>query len=76
MSMNLVFVGGADDSPVPFPFQTPTTLTYAVLRATTIEQRVALIRETLVAWQWDATAVQQCCDHCEKLMHQYRLSMA
>lgn len=46
MSMNLVFYKGKQH--LGFPFQTPTSLTYAVLAKKTADERFALIKEYLM----------------------------
>lgn len=47
MSMNLIFDVKGGAGCVDFPFQTPTTLTKAVLRAEGQEAKLKLIREEL-----------------------------
>jgi hypothetical protein len=47
MSMNLIFEVKGSSAYVDFPFQTPTDLTYAVIREKDIEKRIELIRNFL-----------------------------
>lgn len=47
--MNLKFEGGNGQD---FPFQTPTTLTYAVLAAPTKAERLKLIDDAMSSWGW------------------------
>ncbi len=46
MSINLAFKTKKNQL-VDFPFQTPTSLTYAVLKASTIDERLSLIDNEL-----------------------------
>ena len=49
--MNLIFI--VKDCPiasVEFPFQTPTDLTYTVLDAETIKEKLELIEKCLISW--------------------------
>lgn len=48
MSMNLEFTNNS----VTFPFQTPTSLTLAVLAAPTNVKKLELIDEAMKSWKW------------------------
>lgn len=58
MSMNLAFQKGK--VVVDFPFQTPTSLTHAVLATSDQEKRLQLVDAELKAWGWDAGDRQSC----------------
>lgn len=45
MSMNLMFNVKGSTAYVDFPFQTPTDLTYAVIREKDIDKRVQLVKD-------------------------------
>lgn len=48
MSMNLGF-----DTGFPFPVQTPTDLTKAVLKLGTLDEQLKLLDSHFVSWGWD-----------------------
>ena len=52
MSMNLCFET-KDGFPIDFPFQTCTELTYSVLKATTVEEKIKLIKAEVDKWETD-----------------------
>lgn len=55
MSMNLYFkVRGAPTFvKVDFPWQTPTKVTHAVINASTLEERLKILRESISYWEDD-----------------------
>lgn len=59
MSMNLAFETVSGKHFVDFPFQTPTSLSFAVKAAGTTKERLDLIRAQLKAWDWDAIQIQK-----------------
>lgn len=54
MSMNLAFETVRGGHFVDFPFQTPTGLSYDVLNAKSVEERLKLIEVQMRDWKWDA----------------------
>ncbi len=53
---------------VEFPFQTSTELTYAVLKLETTEERLALIRETLIGYSWGKEDIEKYMCEIEALL--------
>ncbi len=66
MSMNLAFE--IEGQRVDFPFQTPTNLSYAVMKAKGLQQRLDLIEAELKGWEWDKQAIDEKIAQCRKLL--------
>lgn len=61
---------------VSFPFQTPTNLTYAMLRATGDEARLKIMVDTLTEWGWDAEDISRYHDEVKALMESPSLELS
>jgi hypothetical protein len=57
--MNLVFRTVQGDHKVAFPLQTPTDLTYAVLAVPTIDERLALIEQWILEFEWTDAEIDE-----------------
>jgi hypothetical protein len=75
MSMNLEFRTVQGNHRVPFPFQTSTDLTYAVMNAESVEQQIALIECDVIAWSWDQVSINRLIDDCERLLRDPTLKL-
>lgn len=75
MSMNLCFdvKGGGM---VDFPFQTPTELTYDVLREPNNDKRLALLRAAMEKWSWDKKQIEETLGTIEALMKSPNLELS
>lgn len=75
MSMNLVFRTVAGGHRVPFPFQTPTNLSYSVMEGDSIECRLARIENELMSWTWSEEMIDDMMKECERLMRDPSLEL-
>lgn len=61
MSINLYFVARSGRKRVvDFPFQTPTTLSYAMMTTKTTEARLALVDDEMKKWGWTTSERESC----------------
>lgn len=68
MSMNLAFETVRGKHFVDFPFQTPTDLSYAVLKASSVEDRLKLIEARLRGWKWSDGECAEMLDRIQVLL--------
>lgn len=77
MSMNLCFNTKAGNHFIDFPYQTPTTLTDAVLAAKTLEEKIELIRQNLNSHRTPGNTVDidELFKKCEAMMRDTSLEL-
>jgi hypothetical protein len=72
--MNLVFEVKGGGS-VDFPIQTPTKLTYAVLKEKNIDKRLALIRKEIESYGWGKKDTTERMNEIKVLMNNPNLEL-
>jgi len=73
MSMNLAFLTN-NKNHIEFPFQTPTSLSYAVMKEKTRENRLKLILE-YIDNTYDKTYTQNIKEECTKMLLDQSLTL-
>ncbi len=81
MSMNLCFEVKKCDKchrgpMVDFPFQTPTELTWAVLRAEGNDARLKLIQDQLEKWKWSIEDINRTMEEITTLINDPTLELS
>jgi DNA integrity scanning protein DisA with diadenylate cyclase activity len=74
--MNLTFQTKDGVGRVEFPFQTPTSLTYAVLKKETNEERLLLIGQYLKEQDWSESDIQETLEEIQRLMESPHLELS
>jgi len=74
MSMNLVFEVKGGGS-VDFPIQTPTELTYAVLKEKDINKQLAMIRKEIEGYGWEKKDTNERMNEIKALMNNPNLEL-
>ena len=69
--MNLMFEVKGSTAYVDFPFQTPTDLTYAVIREKDIEKRIQLVKDYIKNIDDNTYLIEE----CETLMRDEKLEL-
>ena len=76
--MNLYF--RVKDAPtfaiVDFPWQTPTKVTYAVISAFTVEEKLKILRDSLSDWGWEDDIIEEKLKEVEQLLASDNLELA
>ncbi len=73
--MNLTFYFKADGRILGFPFQTPTTLSQAVMAAGTKQEKLRLLREEMEERTWDREYIYETLEAIEFCMDDPELSL-
>lgn len=77
MSMNLIFtIKDCPISSVEFPFQTPTDLTYDVLNAKSMEEKLELIKNCLIQWDTEEQMINEILEEVESLLLNDKLELS
>ena len=77
MSMNLYFNVVGVDAWVDFPFQTPTILTYKVMDAKTLEERIEILRDYVFnTMKWEQDTKEYVWGRVEKRMRDTKLELS
>ena len=76
MSMNLCFDVKGGSGIVDFPFQTPTNLTFKVLKASTKEDRLLILKEQMLVWEWSKEDVENTLTEIEALFNNPNLELS
>ena len=76
MSMNLCFDVKGGKGMVDFPFQTPTELTYAVLKETDNTKRLEMPRSAMEEYGWHKKDIEETLEEIEGLMKSPNLELS
>jgi len=77
VSMNLIFtVKDCSIASVEFPFQTPTDLTYCVLNAKSMEEKLELIKNCLIQWDTEEQRINEILAEVESLLLNDKLELS
>jgi len=70
MSMNLAFemVGAEGMGLINFPIHTPTNLSYAIMNAPTLHEKLSLIEDHLKQWEWPQEDIDRCVEWCNRML--------
>ena len=73
--MNLVFYVKDTGRIVGFPFQTPTTVSEAVIRASTNSERLQILRTEMESREWDKDWIDDAIEAIEYCMCDQELAL-
>lgn len=75
MSHNLYFRQVRPNGQVEFPFQTPTELSYRVIKESNNSCRLAIIKQYLEQCNWPVDKMRDVIYHIDALMHDENLTL-